>query len=130
MVEFLLANPNGCLATVDGKKPRVRPFQFMLEKDGKLYFCTANTKEVYKQLQLNPGLEFASTSKDMVTYRLSGEAKFEDNREVKEAILEKAGLVKRIYQTPENPVFEVFCLEHADVIIADFSGQPARRFAF
>lgn len=130
MIEFLTANPSGCLATMDGEKPRVRPFQFMLEQGGKLYFCTANTKEVYRQLQQNPWVEFSTTSKEMVTYRLSGRAKFEDNRQVKAAIIEKSGLVKQIYQTPDNPVFELFHLEHADGMVADFSGQPPKRFAF
>lgn len=55
VVEFLQANPVQYLATVgrDGKA-KCRPFMFCFEKDGKLWFCTNNTKDVYKDIQANP----------------------------------------------------------------------------
>ena len=48
VVEFLNANPVQYLATVgrDGKA-KCRPFMFAGELDGKLWFCTNNTKDVY-----------------------------------------------------------------------------------
>ena len=55
VVEFLNANPVQYLATVgrDGKA-KCRPFMFAGELDGKLWFCTNNTKDVYKDMQANP----------------------------------------------------------------------------
>ena len=55
VVEFLNANPVQYLATVgcDGKA-KCRPFMFAGELDGKLWFCTNNQKDVYKDLQANP----------------------------------------------------------------------------
>ena len=52
VVEFLNANPVQYLATVgrDGKA-KCRPFMFAGELDGKLWFCTNNTKDVYKDMQ-------------------------------------------------------------------------------
>ena len=46
------------LATIglDGK-PKVRPMQYMILDDGKLWFCTNSEKDVYKELQANPALE-------------------------------------------------------------------------
>lgn len=41
---------------IDGK-PKVRPFQFMFEQEGKLWFCTSNKKEVYKELAQLPFIE-------------------------------------------------------------------------
>ena len=54
VVEFLNANPVQYLATVgrDGKA-KCRPFMFSGEMDGKLWFCTNNTKDVYKDMQEN-----------------------------------------------------------------------------
>ena len=51
VVEFLNANPVQYLATVgrDGKA-KCRPFMFCFEQDGKLWFCTNNTKDVYKDM--------------------------------------------------------------------------------
>ena len=47
VLEFLKENGNGFLATMEEGKPRVRPFQFMLEAEGRFYFCTSNAKDVY-----------------------------------------------------------------------------------
>lgn len=46
VIKFLQENSILFLATIglDGK-PKVRPFQFMLENEGKLYFCTSNQKK-------------------------------------------------------------------------------------
>lgn len=129
-VKFLKENVNGFLATVEEGKPRVRPFQFMFEEDGKFVFCTGNTKEVYKQLQANPYVEFSSSSPQFAWIRLSGEVKFSNDLKIKEKILENNGLVKSIYQTADNPVFEIFYIEHGTAVMQDFSGQPPKRIEF
>ena len=55
VVKFLKANDIQYLATIglDGK-PKVRPFQFMMEEGGKLYFCTSNQKDVYSEIKKTP----------------------------------------------------------------------------
>ena len=127
VVEFLKANPVQYLATegVDGK-PKVRPFQFMLERDGKLWFCTNSQKDVTAQLRRNPWLELCVADKAFAWMRLSGRAVFEDNRGIKEAVLAHSELVKSLYGTADNPIFEVFRLAEAHAVFADFSGNPPR----
>lgn len=129
-IEFLKANPMGALATVENNKPRVRPWGFMLEEEGKLWFCTANTKDVFRQLQENSNVEFCSTSKEMVTVRISGEVVFSKELAMKKRILEHCDLVKSIYKTPDNPVLEIFYIEHGKTVMSDFSGQPPKVFNF
>ena len=60
VVEFLNANPVQYLATVgrDGKA-KCRPFMFAGELDGRLWFCTNNQKDVYKDMQQNPEVEIS-----------------------------------------------------------------------
>ena len=84
VVEFLQANPVQYLATVgrDGKA-KCRPFMFCFEKDGKLWFCTNNTKDVYKDMQENPEIEISVSSPEYAWIRLHGKAVFENNMEVK-----------------------------------------------
>jgi uncharacterized pyridoxamine 5'-phosphate oxidase family protein len=130
IVEFLNKNTRGALATVDNGMPRVRPWGFMLEEGGKFYFCTANTKEVFGQLKKNPAVEFTSTSAEMVTVRLSGRAILTDDLTMKKKVLDLNPMVRGIYKTEDNPVFEVFYLEHGEAVISDFSGRPPRRFSF
>jgi uncharacterized pyridoxamine 5'-phosphate oxidase family protein len=130
IVQFLKENLTGCLATVDNGKPGVRPFQFMMEKDGKLYFCTNNTKAVFKQLNVNPSVEFCSLSPDFRWIRVSGNIQFSDDHALKSEVLQANEMVRSIYQTPDNPIFVIFYLEHGKATIADFSGRPPKQVDF
>jgi len=128
VVEFLQANPVQYLATVgrDGKA-KCRPFMFCLEQEGKLWFCTNNTKDVYKDLQANPELEVSVSSPEYACIRLNGKAIFENNMAVKEACMLNP-IVKGQYSEASNPIFEVFYLENAKAVIADFSGNPPKEY--
>lgn len=128
VVKFLQENPVQFLATVgrDGKA-KCRPFMFCLEHDGKLWFCTNNTKEVYKDMQNNPNIEVSVSSPAYAWIRLNGKAVFENNNAVKEGCMNNP-IVKGQYQTADNPIFEVFYLANAHAVIADFSGNPPQDY--
>lgn len=128
VVKFLQENPVQYLATVgrDGKA-KCRPFMFCFEKDGKLWFCTNCTKDVYKDMQENPNVEVSVSSPSYAWIRLSGKAVFENNMEVKELCMNNP-IVKGQYNTADNPIFEVFYLESAQAVIADFSGNPPKEY--
>lgn len=53
----LRLSPPGHLATSVDNQPHVRPFSFAAKQDGKLWFCTATTKDVWQELLQNPLLE-------------------------------------------------------------------------
>lgn len=128
VVEFLQANPVQYLGTVgtDGKA-KCRPFMFCLEKEGKLWFCTNNTKDVYKEMQANPYVEISISDATYAWIRLNGKAVFENNLDVKEACMANP-IVKGQYGEAANPIFEVFYLADASATIADFSGDPPKVF--
>lgn len=128
-VKFLTENPVGYLATVDEEgNPKVRPFQFMFEESGKIYFCTSNQKDVYNQIKNKPTIEFSIMSKGMAWIRLKGNVIFSNNMDIKTKIIDTNNLVRSIYQTPSNPVFEIFYLDNAEATIADFSGNPPKNY--
>ncbi len=128
VVAFLQENPVQYLATIgrDGKA-KCRPFMFAGEKDGKLWFCTNNQKEVYKDMQVNPYVELSVASPTYAWIRLNGKAAFENDKAAKEMCLQNP-IVKSQYQTADNPIFEVFYLAEAHAVIADFSGNPPREY--
>jgi uncharacterized pyridoxamine 5'-phosphate oxidase family protein len=130
VVKLLNENQYGYLATVDNGKPRVRPFGFMFAEEGKLYFCTNSKKEVYRQLNAVPEVEYSVTSKEMVTVRISGQVTFCEDLDKKEKALTASELVKRAYQTADNPIFKVFYIEHGTATVSDFSGRPPKRVEF
>ena len=129
VVEFLKANPVQYLATVgrDGKA-KCRPFMFAGELDGKLWFCTARDKDVFKQMQANPAVEICAVKPDMTWLRLTGKMTLADDRAVKERVLDTQPLIKGIYGSADNPVFTSICLEHGEYVIADFSGNPPKEY--
>ncbi|MCH3914894.1 MAG: pyridoxamine 5'-phosphate oxidase family protein [Acidaminococcaceae bacterium] len=128
VVKFLNDNPVQYLATVgrDGKAKN-RPFMFALMQEGKLWFCTNNTKEVYKDMQQNPNVEVCVSNPSYAWIRLNGKVVFEENMLIKEACM-KNPIVKNQYKTADNPIFKVFYLADAKATIADFSGNPPKEF--
>ncbi|MBT1076497.1 pyridoxamine 5'-phosphate oxidase family protein [Geobacter grbiciae] len=114
----------GSLATVDGGKPRVRPFAFMYAENGRFYFCTASNKDVYRQLTETPCIEFTRTTDDMRWLRISGGITFDEDLKSKEKCFANYPMLKDIYQTPDNPLFKVFYLEHGAASVNSLAGPP------
>lgn len=130
IVTFLNENPVQYFATIGmDNKPKVRPFQFMIEDGGKLYFCTNNTKDIYQEIKSQPYVEICTSSPQFAWIRLNGKVVFSNDVVIKEKIIEASPLVKSIYKTADNPIFEIFYLENSKAILADFSGNPAREFS-
>lgn len=128
VTKFLEENPIQYLATVglDGK-PKVRPFMFMLEHEGKLYFCTSNQKPLHKEIKKLPSVELVTASPEFVWFRFSGEVVFSDDIEIKKAIIEKSEIVKAQYETADNPNLEALYIT-GKATISDFSGEPPKEY--
>ena len=107
------------MATIglDGK-PKVRPVQFMVLENNRLWFCTNSEKAMYKELMACPSIELCGSrlEKDEIQtawIRLSSDVVFEENRRVKELIMEKSGIVHELYKNdPDHPLFKVFYLKN------------------
>lgn len=128
VVKFLQENPVQYLATIGrDKKAKCRPFMFCCEQKEKLWFCTNNTKDVYKDMQENPYIEISVSSPEYAWIRLNGKAVFENDMAVKEDCMNNP-IVKGQYKTADNPIFEVFYLANAKAVIADFSGNPPKEY--
>ena len=114
VVEFLNVNPVQYLATVgrDGKA-KCRPFMFAGELDGKLWFCTNNTKDVYKDMQANPEIEISVSSPEYAWIRLHGKAVFENNMAAKEMCIQNP-IVKGQYGEEFSEVFDSYSLSEKD----------------
>lgn len=58
IMNFLKENSTFYFATAEDSKPRVRPFGFIMDYEGKLYFGIVKYNTSYKQLLVNPMLKF------------------------------------------------------------------------
>jgi uncharacterized pyridoxamine 5'-phosphate oxidase family protein len=125
IVEFLEKNQMQYMATVglDGK-PKVRPFQYMFEDEGKLWFCTSNKKEVYREMQNQPYIELSASNDNVMWLRIEGKVVFVDNINMKEKVLEISPLVKGIYKEANNPDLEVFYLQEAIASLSEIGKPP------
>lgn len=85
-------------------------------------FLLINQKEVYKELTSAGVAAFSVLGKDMRWVRLSGKIKFINDPELKEYVLGKEKLIKDIYKSVDNPVFEMFYIYDGKVSFHEFAG--------
>ena len=122
VLEFLSANAPFYIATIEGDMPRVRPFAFVMEYKGKLWFCTNNKKKVYRQLKANPYFEISTTSPENRWIRLTGKAVFDSSTEVKARALESSTRLAKMYAV-DDPIFEVFYIEEGEAVFNSMTGE-------
>ena len=122
--EFMKYLPNfsyGLFSTVseDGT-PDCRGWEFQFEENGRFYFGTANTKEVWKQLLAHPKAAFTCMEpQGKYTVRLCGDVKVVTDPAEKARIFEKFDkLVQGMYKSPENPIFEIIYFDNCTCKLA------------
>ena len=110
-------------ATIDGDQARVRPFGAVQEIDDKLYFCTNNHKNVYKNMQENPKIEICAMISDERWIRVSGKSEFVYDVEIKKAMLDANPELRKMYNE-EDKIFEVFYLSNLAATIYSMVDEP------
>ena len=93
------------IATNEGNQPRVRPFGAVAEINGKLYICTGNVKDCFRQMIENPKVEIAGMLNDTDWVRLSGTIKRDESLSAKEEFLKQSPVPG---QAANDGIFEVF----------------------
>ncbi|HET6461902.1 MAG TPA: pyridoxamine 5'-phosphate oxidase family protein [Syntrophales bacterium] len=125
--EYLKANPVFHVATVEGTKARVRPFGFVMKRNGKLYFCTNKTKDVYKQLSQNPDIEISDMGKDSTWLRVRGHITFDDTRDAKAQAFKESDRLLKIYpKGADDETFVTFYFIEAVATLYSFSEKPKK----
>ncbi len=110
------------LATVDGDKPRVRPFGTVDLYNGKLYIQTGKKKDVSKQIEKNPNVELCAFQ-DGVWVRVAGKLVNDDSREAKKHMLDNYPNLRGMYNEEDN-TSPVFYFEYGVATIYSFTSQP------
>ena len=89
------------LATVDGDKPRVRPFGTVDLYNGKLYIQTGKKKDVSKQIEKNPNVELCAFQ-DGIWVRVAGKLVNDDSREAKKHMLDNYPNLRGMYNEDDD----------------------------
>ena len=113
------------VATVEGDQPRVRPFGTVMEYEGRIYFSTNNTKNVYHQMMTNPKVEICGCRPDGTWVRVTGRLVRDDNDGARAAMLEKMPELKNMYRVGDGK-FEVLFLEDAEATLYSMTDAPKK----
>ena len=120
--EFLKKCQTFYLATVDGDKPRVRPFGTVEIYEDHLYIQTGKKKDVYKQIEKNNNVEICAF-KDGKWIRVSGNLITDDRIEAKKHMLDAYPELRNMYnENDENTV--VLYFEKGKATISSFTEPP------
>lgn len=122
VLEFLKKCGVFYLATVDGNKPRVRPFGAVNIFEGKLYIQTGKVKNVSKQMQENSNVEISGMVEGK-WIRLEGNVVRDDRREAKVSMLDANPELKGMYSADDDNT-EVLYFENAKATICSFTEAP------
>lgn len=123
IIQFLTKNPTFYFATVDGDKPRVRPFGFFMKHDDKLYFGIGKHKASYRQVVANPNVEICTASAQGQWIRIKGTAVFDESEETTAKAFEIMPMLKQIYNAESGLTFISIYLKDGEAEIADMQGN-------
>ena len=110
------------IATEEGDQPRVRPFGVVNIFEGKLYIQTGKSKNVSKQMQINPNVEICGFL-DGKWVRLEGKVVRDDRREAKASLLDANPMLKNMYSVDDDNT-EVLYFENAKATFYSFTEEP------
>ncbi|MEC4185016.1 pyridoxamine 5'-phosphate oxidase family protein [Adlercreutzia sp. R21] len=129
IVDYLTSIPAWYLATVEntpeGGRPHVRPFSFAMLQDGEIQYCTATTKDVYREMQQNPFVELTAWKPGSGWVILRGRANLEDRANAqtrKEGFDHMVGLGED-WLDPNDDRLTFFTIDDAEAWICDIDGS-------
>lgn len=121
VLEYLTSIPAWYLATSVNDQPHVRPFSFAAEQDGKIWFCTATTKDVWDELLQNQLIEATAWWPGHGWLILRGKAGLEDrvNNDIRRAGYEHLTGLNEHYDGPNDPTLVFFSVEEPQAWICN-----------
>jgi uncharacterized pyridoxamine 5'-phosphate oxidase family protein len=110
------------LATIEGDKPRVRPFGTAEIFNNHLYIQTGKKKDVFKQIQKNNKVELCGF-KNGKWIRVTGNLIIDDSIEAKKDMLDKNPSLRSMYDENDNNTVVLY-FEKGKAIISSFTDKP------
>ena len=109
------------VTTVDGDRPKCRPFSFKMLANGKIYFGVGTFKDCYRQLTRNPKIEIAaSDGKGFIRYY--GKAVFDDDPALFAQACAEADYLPQMYNEKTGHKLRMFYLGEATAEFRDLVG--------
>ena len=131
ILQYLTNVPAWYLATSVNDQPHVRPFSFAAEQDGKIWFVTATTKDVWEELQQNQKFEASSWWPGHGWLILRGKAGLEDkaNADMRYAGYAHLCSLGESYDGPDDPTLVFFSVEEPEAWVCNHEVEADRAVA-
>ena len=110
------------LATIDGDKPRVRPFGTAEIFENHLYIQTGKKKDVFKQIEKNPNVELCAFNNGK-WIRVAGELVADDRLEAKKDMLDKNPNLRGMYSEFDDKTIVLY-FKSGTAVISSFTEPP------
>ena len=110
------------LSTVDGDKPKVRPFGTAEIFENRLYIQTGKNKNVFKQIEKNNNVEICAF-KDGKWIRIEGNLIADDRVEAKKDMLDKNPNLRGMYNENDDNTIVLY-FEKGKATISSFTEVP------
>ncbi len=120
--EFLKKAKTYYLATIDGDRPRVRPFGTAHIFENRLYIQTGKSKDVSKQMAKNPNIEICAFNNGE-WIRIQAVAVEDDRVAAKQSLLDAYPNLKNRYSATDKNT-QVLYLKNATATISSFTSDP------
>jgi pyridoxamine 5'-phosphate oxidase len=97
ILNFINANRDCSVATVEGNKPHVRVFTIFKADENGILFQTWTLKDIYEQLQKNPETELCfKDPKGGLQVRISGKLELVDDMALKKEVVAERTFMKAV----------------------------------
>ncbi len=95
----------GCMATIEGNQPRVRPMMPHLADDGTFLLAVLERSRTVPQVAKNPQVEICYIDRKMCYCRITGKAKVSQDLEKKEAVWNNIPMLRQYFSSPGDPQY-------------------------
>jgi len=122
MIAFMKANPNCCVASVEGDKPHTRILTLYRVDDNGIILQSDKRKDLYKQLLKNPQVEicFFDTTK-YVEVRVSGRMEIVEDLALKQELVEARAFEKPVVDAMGYDTIAVYRLRNGKATAWSFT---------
>ena len=103
----------------------MRPFSFAAIQDGEIQFCTATTKDVYREMQSNPHVELTAWKPGSGWVIMRGKANLKDraNAAVRQEGFEHMVGLGEVWESADDERLTFFTIDEAEAWICDIDGS-------
>ncbi len=111
----------------DGK-PKVKPFEFKYEENGKLWFDVMRNQETYLELMDNPYVEITVADRETTQWiRIDGRVRFVDDENVRKKVIASSPVLRKVCGSEDNENVVPFTLDDVTVELASLNTDMKKR---